>query len=78
VGDAAKNQATINPENTVFDVKRLVGRVYADKSYVQADRKMGLFDVVSSREGKPRIRIQQDGKDSTYAPEDIPPWCWGK
>ena len=31
VGDAAKNQATINPENTVFDVKRLIGRNYLDK-----------------------------------------------
>ena len=32
VGDAAKNQATINPENTVFDVKRLIGRKFNDKS----------------------------------------------
>jgi len=38
VGDAAKNQATINPENTVFDVKRLIGRKFSDKS-VQADKK---------------------------------------
>jgi endoplasmic reticulum chaperone BiP len=38
VGDAAKNQATINPENTVFDVKRLIGRKFSDKS-VQSDKK---------------------------------------
>lgn len=38
VGDAAKNQATINPENTVFDVKRLIGRKFKDKT-VQADKK---------------------------------------
>jgi len=38
VGDAAKNQATINPENTVFDVKRLIGRNFSDRS-VQADKK---------------------------------------
>jgi heat shock protein 5 len=78
VGDAAKNQATINPENTVFDVKRLIGRDYADKS-VQADKKLVPFDVVSSAEGKPRIRIQQqDGKDSTYAPEEISAMVLGK
>ena len=40
IGDSAKNQATINPENTVFDVKRLIGRKYMDKS-VQADKKLG-------------------------------------
>jgi len=34
VGDAAKNQATINPENTIFDVKRLIGRNFSDKSVV--------------------------------------------
>ena len=39
VGDAAKNQATINPGNTVFDVKRLIGRDFSDKS-VQADKKL--------------------------------------
>merc|ERR1719146_166852 len=39
IGDAAKNQATINPENTVFDVKRLIGRKFKDKT-VQADKKL--------------------------------------
>jgi len=42
VGDAAKNQATINPEKTVFDVKRLIGRKFSDKS-VQADKKTRSF-----------------------------------
>lgn len=36
VGDAAKNQATINPENTIFDVKRLIGRNFSDKSVVSS------------------------------------------
>ena len=40
IGDAAKNQATVNPEQTVFDVKRLIGRKYTDKT-VQADKKVG-------------------------------------
>ena len=39
IGDAAKNQATVNPEQTVFDVKRLIGRKYSDKT-VQADKKV--------------------------------------
>jgi heat shock protein 5 len=70
VGDAAKNQATINPDNTVFDVKRLIGRDYSDPS-VQADKKLVPFDIVPSQDGKPRIRVD-DGKESTtFAPEEI-------
>ena len=48
VGDAAKNQATINPENTVFDVKRLIGRNFSDKS-VQADKKHVPYEIVSDQ-----------------------------
>lgn len=48
VGDAAKNQATINPENTVFDVKRLIGRNFSDKS-VQADKKLVPYSIVSDQ-----------------------------
>jgi heat shock protein 5 len=71
VGDAAKNQATINPENTVFDVKRLIGREYNDDS-VQEDKKLFPFNIVSNKEGKPRIQIDQNDKDSVmYAPEEI-------
>eukprot|EP00980_Cylindrotheca_fusiformis_P007626 scaffold1599_cov115-Cylindrotheca_fusiformis.AAC.11 len=77
VGDAAKNQATINPENTIFDVKRLIGRDYSDKS-VQADKKLVPFDIVSNKEGKPRIQIKQDDKVSTYAPEEISAMVLGK
>jgi len=70
VGDAAKNQATINPSNTVFDVKRLIGRHYSDKS-VQADKKLMPFNIVSDKLGKPRISVKQDGKDAIFAPEEI-------
>merc|ERR1719410_3249045 len=55
VGDAAKNQATINPENTVFDVKRLIGRNFSDKS-VQADKKLVPYKIVSDK-NKPMIEI---------------------
>ncbi|KAK1741242.1 heat shock protein 70 family protein [Skeletonema marinoi] len=69
VGDAAKNQATINPENTVFDVKRLIGRDYFDKS-VQADKKLMPYKIVSS-DNKPFVEITSNGKVSKFAPEEI-------
>jgi len=69
VGDAAKNQATINPENTVFDVKRLIGRKFSDKS-VQADKKLVPYEIVSDKD-KPMIEITVQGKKSKYAPEEI-------
>jgi len=69
VGDAAKNQATINPSNTVFDVKRLIGRKFSDKS-VQADKKLVPYAIVSDKD-KPVIQVTVAGKDSTFAPEEV-------
>jgi endoplasmic reticulum chaperone BiP len=69
VGDAAKNQATINPENTIFDVKRLIGRSYSDES-VQADKKLVPYKIVSQG-NKPRIEVTQNGKTTTFAPEEL-------
>jgi len=69
VGDAAKNQATINPENTVFDVKRLIGRKFSDKS-VQADKKLVPYEIVSDKD-KPMIQITVAGEKSNYAPEEV-------
>ena len=56
VGDAAKNQATINPENTVFDVKRLIGRNFADAT-VQKDKALFPFEVVADGKGKPVVKM---------------------
>ena len=50
IGEAAKNQATINPSQTLFDVKRLIGRRYTDKS-VQSDKKLLPFDIVCCTSG---------------------------
>ena len=69
VGDAAKNQATINPGNTVFDVKRLIGRDFSDKS-VQADKKLMPYKIIS-QDNKPFIEIASNGKVSKFAPEEI-------
>lgn len=70
VGDAAKNQATINPENTVFDVKRLIGRHYSDPS-VQADKKLVPYSIVSGSNDKPLLSVNVSDKQSTFAPEEL-------
>lgn len=69
VGDAAKNQATINPENTVFDVKRLIGRNYKDKS-VQADKKLFPFKI-TNKKGKPYVQVAVNGVAKQFAPEEV-------
>jgi len=69
IGDAAKNQVAMNPNNTIFDAKRLIGRRFED-STVQADMKHWPFDVVSDG-GKPKIRVSYKGEDKTFFPEEI-------
>jgi endoplasmic reticulum chaperone BiP len=69
VGDAAKNQATVNPTNTVFDIKRLIGRDFSDKS-VQADRKLVPFQILS-KGNKPVVQVNAAGSTNTYTPEEI-------
>jgi molecular chaperone DnaK (HSP70) len=56
VGDAAKNQAPSNPTGTVFGVKRLIGRKFADRT-VQEDRKLLPYEMASDKGGKPVIKI---------------------
>eukprot|EP00762_Andalucia_godoyi_P007914 ANDGO_01273.mRNA.1 Luminal-binding protein 5 len=69
IGDAAKNQATINPTNTVYDVKRLVGRRFTDKE-VQRDAKLLPYDIVD-RDGKPYIRVVFKGEEKVFSPEEV-------
>ena len=57
IGEAAKNQAAINPYRTLYDVKRLIGRKYADKT-VQYDKKYLPYDIVD-KEGRPYIRVSE-------------------
>merc|ERR1711966_629077 len=76
VGDAAKNQATINPENTVFDVKRLIGRNFSDKS-VQADKKLVPFDIVSDA-NKPMVQVTTNAGTKKFAPEEVSAMILGK
>merc|ERR1712170_190165 len=69
VGEAAKNQATINPTRTIYDVKRLIGRKYADKE-VQHDKKFLPYSIVE-KDTKPYIRADVQGDTKSFAPEEI-------
>ncbi|BEJ17040.1 hypothetical protein CspHIS471_0604410 [Cutaneotrichosporon sp. HIS471] len=69
IGEAAKNQAPQNPENTVFDAKRLVGRDFKDPD-VQRDRKHWPFKIVN-KDGKPMIEIDNKGTLKEFTPEEI-------
>uniref|UniRef100_A0A0A9WHH9 Heat shock 70 kDa protein cognate 4 n=1 Tax=Lygus hesperus TaxID=30085 RepID=A0A0A9WHH9_LYGHE len=69
IGDAAKNQVAMNPNNTIFDAKRLIGRRFED-STVQADMKHWPFEVVSDG-GKPKIQVAYKGENKTFFPEEI-------
>uniref|UniRef100_A0A3Q3E0B0 78 kDa glucose-regulated protein n=1 Tax=Labrus bergylta TaxID=56723 RepID=A0A3Q3E0B0_9LABR len=70
IGDAAKNQLTSNPENTVFDAKRLIGRTWGD-STVQQDIKYLPFKV-TEKKSKPHIQVDIGGGTmKTFAPEEI-------
>jgi len=70
IGDAAKNQVAMNPENTVFDAKRLIGRKFTD-SVVQADMKHWPFKVVAKEGDKPFIQVNYKGETKTFAPEEV-------
>jgi len=77
IGDAAKNQLTTNPENTIFDAKRLVGRDWTDKN-VQNDLKHFPFKVVE-KNAKPHMKIAtSDGVDKIFAPEEVSAMVLGK
>ncbi|KFQ21921.1 Heat shock 70 kDa protein [Mesitornis unicolor] len=69
IGDAAKNQVAMNPTNTIFDAKRLIGRKYDDPT-VQADMKHWPFRVVNEG-GKPKVQVEYKGEVKTFFPEEI-------
>uniref|UniRef100_A0A1L8EI04 Heat shock 70 kDa protein cognate 4 n=3 Tax=Calyptratae TaxID=43742 RepID=A0A1L8EI04_HAEIR len=69
IGDAAKNQVAMNPTNTIFDAKRLIGRKF-DDAPVQADMKHWPFDVVNV-DSKPKIQVVYKDEKKTFFPEEI-------
>jgi heat shock protein 5 len=76
IGDAAKNQATVNPEQTVFDVKRLIGRKFSDKT-VQSDMKLLPFKIISKEE-RPFIEVDVKGERAAFSPEEVSSMILGK
>ena len=70
IGDAAKNQAAMNPTNTVFDAKRLIGRKYSDKT-VQSDIKLWPFKVKSGVSEKPLICVNYKEEEKEFSPEEL-------
>ncbi|CAF0985544.1 unnamed protein product [Rotaria sordida] len=70
IGDAAKNQAAMNPSNTIFDAKRLIGRRFDDDT-VQKDIKLWPFKVINGKDRKPLIEVQYKGERKLFSPEEI-------
>jgi molecular chaperone DnaK len=68
VGQTARRQAIINPENTIFSIKRLMGRRY-DEPEVEKARQILPYEIVSGSAGDARVRIPQTGKE--YTPQEI-------
>eukprot|EP00092_Neocalanus_flemingeri_P007976 GFUD01008606.1.p1 GENE.GFUD01008606.1~~GFUD01008606.1.p1 ORF type:complete len:682 (-),score=217.02 GFUD01008606.1:68-2113(-) len=69
IGDAAKNQVAMNPTNTIFDAKRLIGRKFDDAT-VQADMKHWPFTVINEAT-KPKLQIEYMGENKAFFPEEI-------
>lgn len=70
IGDGAKNQASMNPKNTIHDAKRLLGRTYDDEK-VQEDKKLWTFDVKDDGNNKPKVKVEYKGETSEFYAEEI-------
>ena len=69
IGDAAKNQVAVNPSNTIFDAKRLIGRKFDDDT-VKSDMKHWPFKVIEHC-GLPRLRVEYMSEEKVFTPEEI-------
>ncbi|OWR50052.1 Heat shock protein 1A/1B [Danaus plexippus plexippus] len=69
IGDSAKNQIAMNPKNTVFDAKRLIGRKFNDPK-IQQDMRLWPFEVISDG-GNPKIVVEYKGEKRKFTPEEI-------
>ena len=70
IGEAAKNQASYNPENTIFDAKRLIGRKYND-DIVQENLRHFPFTIINGKNNNPEIKVKYKDEEKTFAPEEI-------
>ena len=69
IGDGAKNQAAMNPTNTVYDAKRLIGRKFNDET-VQKDKKLWPFQVINDST-KPKVEVEYQYEKKVFSPEEI-------
>jgi len=77
VGDAAKNQCSMNPLNTIFDSKRMIGRNFSDP-FIQKDMKYWPFKVVRGNGDKPKVQVQFKGETKEFFAEEISAMILGK
>ena len=70
VGESAKNQSTMNPKNTVYETKRLIGRKFSDP-VVQDDLKLWSFSVEGDKNDKPLIQVKYKNENKSFHPEEI-------
>ena len=70
IGDGAKNQAAMNPTNTIFDAKRLIGKNFSDPA-VQSDMKYFSYEVTKDSNDKPLIKATYKNENKTFTPEQI-------
>merc|ERR1712195_144761 len=76
IGDSAKNQAALKPTNTVFDIKRLIGRRFKDDT-VQKDMKLLPYDIID-KDTKPYVEVDVKGEMKSFSPEGISAMILGK
>jgi heat shock protein 5 len=69
IGEAAKNQGAVNPTNTLYDVKRFIGRRFSEET-VQRDIKLLPFKIINKND-KPFIEVVVKGEKKTFAPEEV-------
>ena len=70
IGDGAKSQVSLNPTNTVFDAKRLIGRMF-DSDIVQKDMQHWPFKVIKAANGQPKIKVTFRGEAKYFYPEEV-------
>ena len=70
IGDAAKNQAALNPENTVYDAKRLIGRKYSDE-HVKKDKELLSYKITPDKNDKPMIEVSHNAETKQFSAEEV-------
>eukprot|EP00998_Keelungia_sp_KM082_P006420 NODE_266_length_2176_cov_334.257199_g260_i0.p1 GENE.NODE_266_length_2176_cov_334.257199_g260_i0~~NODE_266_length_2176_cov_334.257199_g260_i0.p1 ORF type:complete len:646 (-),score=261.18 NODE_266_length_2176_cov_334.257199_g260_i0:163-2100(-) len=77
VGDGARNQIAQNPDNTIYGVKRLIGRKYTDKT-VQDDKKLLAYEITKDKTGAPLVEVSYKGERKTFSAEEVSAMVLGK